>query len=349
MVKKALARPIFAFVFVTVGVGFWLSGCGQSGQGQAQDAEGSGKAPVGGTLHFYTSQPDDDANKLVEAFRGRYPAVDVVVFRSGTEEIVAKLRSEKLAGGVKADVLLLADAVTFEALKAEGLLERYRSPNVEAIPQAFVDPDGTYAGTKVMASIIVVNTKKVKTLPDSWRVFTSPEARGKAMMPSPLYSGAAAYNLGVFVRQSEFGWKFYEDMKQNGVVVGKGNGGVLTAVAGGEKAYGMLVDFMAARAKREGSPVELVYPKEGVPVITEPVAIVKGTKNIKAAQAFVDFILSEEGQKLEAELGYTPIRPGIAPPEGMRPAEALKVLAADPKEMAQTREAEKEKFAALFR
>ncbi|CAM3530461.1 ABC transporter substrate-binding protein [Hydrogenibacillus schlegelii] len=349
MVKKALARSIFAFVFVTVGVGFWLSGCGQNGQGQVQDAEGNGKAPVGGTLHFYTSQPDDDANKLVEAFRGRYPAVDVVVFRSGTEEIVAKLRSEKLAGRVKADVLLLADAVTFEALKAEGLLERYRSPNVEAIPQAFVDPDGTYTGTKVMASIIVVNTKEVKTLPDSWRVFTSPEARGKAMMPSPLYSGAAAYNLGVFVRQPEFGWKFYEDMKQNGVVVGKGNGGVLTAVAGGEKAYGMLVDFMAARAKREGSPVEFVYPKEGVPAITEPVAIVKGTKNIKAAQAFVDFILSEEGQKLEAELGYTPIRPGIAPPEGMRPAESLQVLGADPKEMARTREAEKEKFAALFR
>ncbi|MBT9252887.1 MAG: ABC transporter substrate-binding protein [Brockia lithotrophica] len=345
---KSILRVLPALllaVFATL-----LGACGAvSDQKSETSGRAKTEAPPAGTLTFYTSQPDSDANRLVQTFRERHPEVEVVLFRSGTEEVVAKLRSEKMAGGIRADVLLLADSVTFEALKAEGWLEAYRSPYVEGIPKEFVDPDGTYVGTKVMASIIVVNTKEVTNLPDSWRVFTAPEARGKAIMPSPLYSGAAAYNLGVFVRQPEFGWKFYEDMKSNGVTVGKGNGGVLTAVAGGEKAYGMLVDFMAARAKKEGSPVELVYPKEGVPVITEPIAIVKGTKNPKAAQAFVDFVLSEEGQKLAAELGYTPIRPGITPPEGLHSVDSLKVLAADPKEMAKSREEEKEKFANLFR
>ena len=76
-------------------------------------------------------------------------------------------------------------------------------------------------------------------------------------MPSPLYSGAAAYNLGVLTRQDNFGWEFYEKIQANDVQVTKGNGDVLKGVAGGEKDYGMIVDYLVARAAQEGSPVAL--------------------------------------------------------------------------------------------
>ena len=85
-------------------------------------------------------------------------------------------------------------------------------------------------------------------------------------------------------------------INSNDVTVTKGNGDVLKNVASGEKDYGMIVDFIVARAKQEGSPVELVYPTEGVPVITEPIGIMKDPENEVAAKAFVDFVLSEEGQ-----------------------------------------------------
>ena len=97
------------------------------------------------------------------------------------------------------------------------MLVEYESEEAEAIPSEFVDVDGTYYGTKVMATGIVVNTENVKELPTSWEVLTSEGSKGKIIMPSPLYSGAAAYNLGVLTRQDSFGWNFYENIQANEV------------------------------------------------------------------------------------------------------------------------------------
>src|SRR3954447_20099825 len=146
-----------------------LAACGNTStlsdsQGDANETNsttGKTEAKVGGDLNFYTSQPDADAAKLVEGFQAKYPDVKVEIFRSGTEEVISKIQAEKLAGDVQADILLVADAVTFESLKEEDMLVEYQSEEAKAIPSEFVDPDGTYYGTKVMATGIVVNTENV--------------------------------------------------------------------------------------------------------------------------------------------------------------------------------------------
>lgn len=325
-----------------------LSACGSnsSSEGNGQNEQGSEKAE--GTLQFYTSQPDADAEKLVAGFKEKYPDVTVETFRSGTEEVISKIKAEQMSGKVQADVMLLADSVTFESLKKEDLLQAYESKEAESLPQEFVDADHMYYGTKVMATALAVNTDQVKNLPTGWGALASAEAKDKVIMPSPLYSGAAAYNLGVITRQNDFGWDFYESIKNNNAVVTKGNGDVLKAVASGEKSYGMVVDFIVARAKAEGSPIELVYPEEGVPVITEPIGIMKDAKNAAAAKAFVDYVLSKDGQELAVELGYTPIRKGISAPEGLQTIDKMKVLKAEINELYQSREDDKKKFGDLF-
>lgn len=319
-----------------------------TGSNNNEENENNEQANIEGDLSFYTSQPDEDAQKLVDAFNETYPDVNVEIFRSGTEEVVSKLLAENQAGEVQADVLLVADAVTYENLKSEDLLLPYKSEETNEIPEAFVDKDEMYTGTKVMATVLAVNTEKVTDLPDSWSVLTSEEAKGQSVMPSPLYSGAAAYNLGIFTRNGDFKWDFYEGLKENDVMITEGNGAVQQAVAAGEKSYGIIVDYLVARAKAEGSPIDLIYPNEGVPVITEPIAITKNTKNEAAAKAFVDFVLSEEGQQLAAEIGYTPIRKGIDAPEGLKTIEELTVLDADLSEMYKARESDKEQFSNLF-
>lgn len=324
-----------------------LAACSGEEAANNAEAEGTG-AGISGSLNFYTSQPDADAQALVNAFTEKNPDVEVSIFRSGTEEVVSKIQAEDQAGDIQADVLLVADSVTFENFKKEELLLSYKSPEADAIDQAYVDPDGTYTGTKVMATGLIVNTNEVKDLPDSWSVLTEKAAKGKAVMPSPLYSGAAAYNLGVVTKQGGMGWEFYEDMRANDITITQGNGAVLEGVAMGEQQYGMIVDYLAAQAKSDGSPVELVYPKEGVPVITEPVGIMANTDNEEAAQAFVDFVLSEEGQELASDQGYTPIREGIEAPEGLKSLDDIKVLEADSAELLQTRDDDKAKFGEIF-
>ncbi|MCG7405995.1 ABC transporter substrate-binding protein [Paenibacillus sp. ACRRX] len=323
-----------------------FSGCSTGAQQSTSKSEAS--SSVSGKLSFYTSQPEADVTKLIAAFNQKYPDVTVESFRSGTEEVTAKIQAEQQAGKVQADVLLLADAVTFEGLKKQDLLLTYKSPELSKIPDNLVDKDGMYAGTKVMATVLAVNTQKVKTIPTSWQALTAPESKDAAIMPNPLYSGAAAYNVGVLSRTDGFGWDYFKGLKSNSTTVVKGNGAVLNAVSSGEKSYGMVVDFLVAREKAKGSPVELVYPTEGVPVITEPIGILKNTTNGTAAKAFVDFVLSEDGQKVSAEIGYTPIRDGVAAPAGLKGLSEFNVLSSDISTLTEARDADKKQFTEVF-
>ncbi|MFC4023584.1 ABC transporter substrate-binding protein [Oceanobacillus longus] len=326
-----------------------LAACGDSTEDEtAADASSDESGELSGELEFYTSQPDVDAEQLVESFNETYPDVEVNIFRSGTEEVISKINAENQAGDVVADVLLVADAVTFEGLKKQDMLMEYVSPEAETIPEAFVDADGTYTGTKIMATGLAINTENVTEAPTSWQVLTTEEAADQVVMPSPLYSGAAAYNLGIFTRNNAFGWNFYEEIKTNNPMITEGNGAVVENVASGQKSYGMVVDYLVARAANDGSPVELVYPEEGVPVITEPIGIMENTEQEDIAKAFVDFVLSEEGQKLQAEIGYTPIREGVEAPEGLKSLDEFEVLSAPIDELYQNREADKQQFDEIF-
>ena len=306
-----------------------------------------GEEQVSGTIQFYTSQPDSDAEALVKAFKEKYPDIDVQTFRSGTEEVIGKVLAEKEAGAVQADVLLVADAVTFERLKEEDLLQAYESKEMAEIPEAFIDSDFMYAGTKAMATVIATNHDVASNVPTKWADLLKESEKGQAVMPSPLYSGAAAYNVGVFTRQS-LGWEMFEQLKQNDLMVVQGNGAALKEVQSGQRAHALVVDFIVARAIQEGSPLTLTYPEEGVPVITEPIALMKDAKNEEAAKHFIDFVLSKEGQELARSLGYTPIREDLEAPEGLKSIQDMNVMEADLKQLVQEREEDKRQFSQLF-
>ncbi|MBL3538223.1 ABC transporter substrate-binding protein [Aminivibrio sp.] len=316
--------------------------------GMAGMADAAGKSALKGTVVLYTSQPEKDVAKLIGAFNGKYPGVTVDVFRSGTEEVVSKIRAENKVKSVLADVLLVADSVTFEGLKEEGMLLSYDSPELKGIPGEYVDKDRTYAGTKLITTGIIYNTAKIKTTLTGFADLTKEEFKNNVIMPSPLYSGAAAYNLGVITRTDGLGWKFYEDLKDNGVRVEKGNGAIQTAVVAGDRACGIIVDYMAVRSKTNGAPVEFVYPVEGSPAITEPIGILKTTKVPEQAKAFVDFVLSEEGQQVAADMGYTPIKAGVPAPKGLKSISEIKSMVYDISILKSHREADKAKFSDMF-
>jgi iron(III) transport system substrate-binding protein len=284
--------------------------------------------PVSGRLVLYTSQPNTDAQQTVHAFRAKHPAVDVSFVRDGTPRILAKLRAEFEAGQPQADVLLIADSVTMEGLKAEGRLLAHGTADVSAYPAGTHDPQKHWFATKLITTGIVYNTK-APFRPSSWSDLLRPEAKGQVTMPSPLNSGAALIHAATLTANIEGGWKFYEDLRQNGALAGGGNGDILKSVSGGSKLYGVIVDFMPIREKAKGAPVEFVFPKEGVSAVSEPVAILKEARNPQAAKAFIDFILSREGQELALRQGYLAAHPAVPPPPGFPHRDEIRVMAFD--------------------
>jgi iron(III) transport system substrate-binding protein len=300
-----------------------------------------------GKLVLYTSQPERDAAQTVAAYQRAYPGVEVEVFRSGTTEVMSKLAAELSAGQPKADVLLIADAASMESLKKDGRLMAYPQAKVDGLEPGTYDVDRTYFGSKLITTGIAINSA-AKLRPTSWADLAKLDAKGQIAMPSPLYSGAAAIMLGTMTERSDLGWAFFEKLKANDTIAVRGNGAVLTAVASGEKPYGVLVDFMAFTAKAKGSPVDFVFPVEGVPAVTEPVAIVKTTQNPAAARAFVDFILSDAGQKLALAMGYIPARASTGSPSWLPPGTRIKLMPTDIPRVVRNNSANLKRFADLF-
>lgn len=299
------------------------------------------------TMTLYTSQPDADAAKTVEEFRKLNPDVTVQVYRSGTSDILSKLAAEFAAGAPQPDVLLIADAVSMELLKKDGRLAAYKEAKVEGFSPEAYDADKTYFGSKLITTGIAYNTG-AKDKPKHWTDLTDPAYKGMVVMPSPLYSGAAAFLLSGFSAKPELGWSYFEKLKSNDTVAVRGNGAVLKSVASGEKPYGILVDFMALNAKAKGSPIEFVFPEEGVPAVTEPVAILSTAKNPAAAKKFIDFILSDAGQKLALSQGYLPAKESVGRPAWLPEGTKVKVMPIDIKAVLERIESDKSKFSNLF-
>jgi len=303
--------------------------------GQALAAEGR--------LVLYTSQPNTDAQQTADAFMAKNPGVTVEWVRDGTPKILAKLRAEIEAGQPQPDVLLIADVVTMEGLKKEGRLLAYPQADVSALQAGLVDADKTYFSTKLITTGIVYNTK-APFIPSSWLDLAKPEAKGLVAMPSPLTSGAAMIHTVTLTGNLAEGWDYYGALAKNGAQAAGGNGDILKAVSGGDKLYGMIVDYMPIREKAKGAPVEFVFPREGVSAVTEPVAILSTAKNPDAARAFVDFLLSREGQELAVSQGYIPARADAGMPAGYPDRTTIKVLGYDAAAALANDAANKEKF-----
>ncbi|MFC7704535.1 ABC transporter substrate-binding protein [Plastorhodobacter daqingensis] len=300
------------------------------------------------TITVYTSQPQDQMAAVVEAFNKDHPDITVEIFRSGTTELMAKLAAEFAAGGTPADLVLIADAVAMTQLKNDDRLLPYPEARVEGIPTSVIDPDMTFFGTKLITTGIVYNTELVSEAPTSWADLVQPDIAASLIMPSPLYSGAAVIHVGTMVQQPEFGWDYYETLAENGAVAGQGNGTVIEAVARGEKAYGIIIEYMAMNARAKGSPVDFVFPQEGVSVITQPVAILRDSDAVDAARVFIDWQLGRAAQEQSVAQGYFPILAGVAQPEGYPDPATLEILEADPAVMLADDLANKEAFAELF-
>ncbi|WP_375263175.1 ABC transporter substrate-binding protein [Palleronia sp.] len=310
----------------------------------AQDTDAQ---DLSGTLVLYTSQPDQDAQQTVEAFKEVYPNVEVDWVRDGTTQMMARLRAEFEAGQPQPDVLLIADTVTMESLKQEGRLMAYPEADVSAYDEGLMDPEGHYFSTKLITTGIVYNDA-AEMVPESYSDLLKPEAENNIVMPSPLESGAATIHMVSLTGLPELGWDYYEGLADQGAIAQGGNGGTYQAVAGGQSLYGFVVDFLALRNIQDGAPVGFVFPEEGVSAVTEPVAILETAQNVETAKAFVDFLLSEKGQELAAQQGYLPAHPGVAAPDYFPDRSEIKVIDFDPAAALANDKANKQRFTEMF-
>ncbi len=269
------------------------------------------------TLTLYTSVPKLIVESIKASFEKANPGIRVSIYRSGSSKVVAKLTTEITSGRISADVLWIADPSFFVYLKQKGLLLKYNSKELQAVPSKFKDPDDYFFGLRAIVPVIAYNTNLLKPAeaPKKWTDLLEKRFRKNVIMPSPLYSGSNL--VWLYAITKKYGWEFIEKLSKAGVTVCDSNSISLKSVASGSYKVGVTLDYKVRSAMDKGSPVNLVYPEDGNVIVISPVAIFKTSKVQNAAKKFVDFVASKKGQEILVQNDIIPVRQDVKPPKGV--------------------------------
>lgn len=269
----------------------------------------AGSASAKSTLTVYTAVEADDLKKYAARFNQDHPDIEIKWVRDSTGVITAKLLAEK--ANPQADVIWGVAATSLMILKGEGLLLPYAPKGVEKLDAQFRDRDNppSWVGMDAWVGVICFNTveaqKKNLPRPASWKDLTRPAYKGQVVMPNPASSGTGFLDVSSWLQlfgEAE-GWRYMDGLHQNIAVYTHSGSKPCTMAGAGEYAVGVSFEFRAARQKKQGAPIDIIFPAEGSGWDMETTAVVKGTKNLEAARTLLDWSVSEKAMRLYNE-GY---------------------------------------------
>ncbi|MDR2503145.1 MAG: ABC transporter substrate-binding protein [Deltaproteobacteria bacterium] len=261
---------------------------------------------------------------IVDGFKKKNPGIAVDYQSAGAGKLMAKIAAERESGKILADIIWTSEVPDFYNMKKEGLLASYTSPVFKEVLNPFDDFDGHFTAARLGTLGIAINTKLVKTPPAQWADLFKPEYKGAFGVADPALSGTAYMSVALLEKQ--FGWGFFEKLRDNKARIGKGSGQVVDDTASGELSASLAVDYITNDKISKGAPLALIYPPELL-LAPSPVAIFKSSSNLDAAKLFVDYLLSKEAQTLIAAEGTLSVRTDVQnKPEHKLPpaADALK-------------------------
>ena len=292
-------------------------------------AEGTAAPAPTGKITLYTSVPQDIVDRLQSDYKTKFPASTLEVFRAGSSEVEAKMAAEKKAGSIQADVVWVAEPSTYEDFKSQGILLKFSPAEAGALPAEMKDKDGYYYAGRLINMVVAFNIK-ANPKPASWKDLLNSAYKGKIGFPTPVSSGAAEAAVRTLADTQGFGWDYFKQFRANGGKQIKNNSAVQEQLSTGELLVGALLDFMMRDAKAKGSPVDYAWPAEGAVFIPSPIAVITTSKNPEAAKAFVDYLLSKEGQASMVKLGnFIPVRSDVPGPAGTPALGQIKRLSTD--------------------
>ena len=184
-------------------------------------------------------------------------------------------------------------------------------------PVILKDPNGFWIGTLLESTGIVFQPRLLARLgvpaPTDWDNLLDPRLKGQVVQTPPTRSSSshAAYEV-ILQRDGEAkGWAFLQKLAGNTGLYTTRSRDVPSVVARGEFAVGFAVpSYFAFEDRLAGFDIRYVTPKTAW-ITSGPAAILTGAKHPNTARAFIEFLLSERGQRIAIEHGLFPILPTL--------------------------------------
>jgi len=228
-------------------------------------------------------------------------------------------------GRPQADLFWGGESALFDRLAARNLLAPLALPKAvtDGIPErlgkpkpvSLKDPRGYWVGTLLESTGIAYNPKLLQRLrvpvPKDWDDLLHPRLKGHVVQVPPTRSSSShsAYEV-ILQRDGDLkGWEMLRRLAaQTGLFAARSRD-VPAMVARGEFAVGFAVPaYFAFEDRLAGYEIRYVAPRTAW-ITSGPAAILKGARHPNAARAFIEFLLSERGQRIAMERGLFPIVP----------------------------------------
>ena len=288
----------------------------------------SAQAPIESELNLITPVSKFIHDAALKAF-AEYAkekwnvAVKVNAIPAGTP--IAYGRIVEWKGKPEVDIFWGGESALFEKLADQKLLAKLDLDKalVEQIPASIgkpkpiplKDPEGYWIGTALEPYGLVYHPKKIQRLgipePKDWDDLLHPKLKGEVAQCAPTRSSSsnATYEVILSMHGEDKGWDWLKKLAANTGHFTARSRDVPTVVAKGEYTAGFAVpSYMAFEEKLAGFDLKFVAPKNAF-VTPEPMAMLAGARNPRAARAFIEFLLTERGQKVFMERGLFPITP----------------------------------------
>ncbi len=288
-------------VLITLLVALVVAGCGSSSDSSSSGSGSSGGAKL--DIVGYSTPESVYAETLEPAFaktsQGKGVSFSNSFGASGDQ-------SRAVVAGQPASVVHFSQAGDMERLVEEGELV---SKDWESQPYHGIATD----------SVVVILVRKGN--PDGIKSFKDIEDKGvDVVTPNPFSSGSARWNImavyGSALEEGDSPTQALEAVKQllEQTVAQPGSGrDAFSAFSQGEGDVLLTYENEAIKAEKEGEDVEYVIPPSTLQIET-PIAVTTEAPE-PAAEDFLKFLWSNEGQELWAENGYRPVNPKLVDPK----------------------------------
>jgi ABC-type Fe3+ transport system substrate-binding protein len=267
-------------------------------------------------LVIVTSFSKELTAPFAQAFEKKHPETKVEVQNRNSAAAIAFIRE---ARSNPPDIFWASAPDAFEVLKKNSLLQKYQ-PKTEGVADKIGaypvnDPAGFYTGFAASGYGMMYNTRYLRANnlppPKEWDDLKKPIYFGHVGISAPSRSGTTHLTIETILQGEGWdkGWATLLEIGGNLVQVSDRSFGVPDAVNSGQYGIGIVIDFFGLSAKASGFPVDFVYPTVTT-IVPANVGIIANAKNQKAGEAFVDFLLSDEGQRilLDPKIQRLPVR-----------------------------------------
>ena len=259
-----------------------------------------------GSLNLYCSSPNTAWCQGMAVGFEKATGVKTSVIQKATGEMLAQVKAER--ANPKGDIWWAGPADAYLQAAEEGLLETYRSPNLDQLhgwAQRIADVShfrvaGVYGGILALGYNTEIMDKRKLRVPKCWRDLLDSSYKNEVMLGNPNSSGTAYLMLASLVQVfgEDEAFKYMRALNANVSAYARSGIGPMTAVKAGEIAIGSTVLHGVINEIVHGFPVAAVLPCEGVGYEVGSMAIIKGARNPEQARRFFDWALTIDAQKI---------------------------------------------------